>query len=58
MDRNIQIRRRSKASFDKLPTSGVKAGDVYQVGEKEYAYDGDSWVELGFNIDLSSYAKS
>lgn len=45
-------------SFDKLPTSGVKAGDVYQVGEKEYAYDGDSWVELGFNIDLSSYAKS
>lgn len=46
------------ASFDKLPTSGVKAGDVYQVGEKEYAYDGDSWVELGFNIDLSSYAKS
>ena len=44
-------------SVDKLPTS-AKAGDVYQVGEKEYAYDGDSWVELGFNIDLSPYAKS
>ena len=31
-------------------------GDVYQVGDKEYAYDGTKWVELGFNIDLSSYA--
>lgn len=44
------------ASYDELPTTGVKAGDVYQVGEKEYAYDGDSWVELGFNIDLTAYA--
>lgn len=32
------------------------AGDVYQVGDKEYAYDGTKWVELGFNVDLSSYA--
>lgn len=45
-------------SIDQLPTTTAKAGDVYQVGQKEYAYDGDSWVELGFNIDLSSYAKS
>lgn len=44
------------ASYDELPTTGVKAGDVYQVGEKEYAYDGDGWVELGFNIDLTAYA--
>lgn len=44
------------ASYDELPTTGVKAGDVYQVGEKEYAYDGDGWVELGFNIDLTTYA--
>ena len=44
-------------SVDKLPTT-AKAGDVYQVGQKEYAYDGDSWVELGFNIDLSPYAKT
>ena len=42
-------------SVDKLPTTNVKAGDVYQVGDKEYAYDGEGWVELGFNIDLSSY---
>lgn len=32
-------------------------GDVYQVGDKEYAWDGEEWVELGFNIDLSDYAK-
>jgi hypothetical protein len=43
------------ASFDKLPT-GAAEGDVYQVGDKEYAYDGDSWVELGFNVDLTAYA--
>lgn len=42
-------------SVDKLPTTNVKAGDVYQVGDKEYAYDGEGWIELGFNIDLSSY---
>lgn len=44
-----------KASVDALPAD-AKAGDVYQVGEKEYAYDGDSWVELGFNVDLTAYA--
>lgn len=43
------------ASYDKLP-SGASEGDVYQVGEKEYVWDGDSWVELGFNVDLSAYA--
>lgn len=43
------------ASYDKLPTSASE-GDVYQVGEKEYVWDGDSWVELGFNVDLSAYA--
>lgn len=42
-------------SYDTLPT-GAAEGDVYQVGDKEYAWDGDSWVELGFNIDLTSYA--
>lgn len=48
-----------KNSLEELnAVTGMKAGDVYQVGDKEYAYDGDSWVELGFNIDLSSYAKS
>ena len=45
------------ASFETLPTD-AEAGDVYQVGEKEYAFNGEDWVELGFNIDLSAYAKS
>ena len=36
--------------------SNMKQGDVYQVGDKEYAYDGKSWVELGFTLDLSNYA--
>lgn len=31
-------------------------GDVYQVGDKEYAWNGNSWVELGSPIDLSAYA--
>ena len=30
-------------------------GDVYQVGDKEYAYNGSAWVELGFTLDLSNY---
>lgn len=30
-------------------------GDVYQVGTKEYAFDGTKWVELGFSCDLSGY---
>lgn len=33
-----------------------RAGDVYQVGDKEYAYNGTAWVELGFTLDLSAYA--
>lgn len=36
--------------------SSMKPGDVYQVGDKEYAYTGTEWVELGFNVDLSNYA--
>lgn len=33
-------------------------GDVYQVGNKEYAYNAtdDEWVELGDTFDLSAYA--
>ena len=33
-----------------------KAGDVYQVEDKEYAYNGSAWVLLGFTLDLSGYA--
>lgn len=32
-----------------------KNGDVYQIGDKEYAYNGTAWVELGFNINLEGY---
>lgn len=38
------------------PIAGMKAGDVYQVEDKEYAYTGTEWIELGFTIDLSNYA--
>lgn len=49
--------RGEKDSYDSLPTD-AKEGDVWQVGEKEYAWNGNDWVELGFNIDLSAYATS
>lgn len=39
-----------------IPASQDNVGDVYQVGDKEYASNGEKWVELGFNVDLSSYA--
>lgn len=39
-----------------VPISNMKPGDVYQVDDKEYAYTGTEWVELGFNVDLSNYA--
>lgn len=39
---------------DKVITG--KAGDVYQIGDREYAYNGSAWVELGFTLDLSAYA--
>lgn len=41
---------------DGAAITGVSIGDVYQIGEKEYAYNGEVWVELGFNVDLSGYA--
>ena len=49
--------RGEKSAYDQLPAN-AKEGDVWQVGDREYAWDGDSWVELGFNVDLSAYAKS
>ena len=35
-------------------------GDVYQVrdNDKEYAYNGTEWVELGFNINLDDYVNN
>ena len=45
----------TKPSYDALPKTGNTQGDVWQVGDKEYAWNGTTWVELGFNIDLSPY---
>lgn len=39
-----------------LPTDGNTTGDVYQVGDREYAWNETEWVELGFVVDLSNYA--
>lgn len=33
-------------------------GDVYQVGDAEYAWNGTAWVFLGINVDLTPYAKA
>ena len=41
---------------DGEPLTNMKAGDVYQVNDKEYAYNGTKWIELGFTLDLSNYA--
>lgn len=43
-------------SYETLPTENLVAGDVYQVGDKEYAWNGEAWVELGFTVDLSKHA--
>lgn len=47
--------RGSVESFEQLPAEKAE-GDVYQVADKEYAWNGTEWVELGFLVDLSSYA--
>lgn len=36
--------------------SDPEVGDVYTVGDKEYAWSGSEWVELGFTTDLSAYS--
>lgn len=43
----------SKPTYDDLPKTDNTVGDVWQVDDKEYAWNGTEWVELGFNIDLS-----
>ena len=51
--------RGSKESLEQLNAiedADRHEGDVWQVGEKEYAYNGTEFVELGFAIDLSAYA--
>lgn len=46
--------RGEKTAYNQLPTD-AKEGDVWQVGDKEYAWNGSAWIELGFNVDLSGY---
>ena len=44
-------------SFEALPAASAEnIGHVYQVGDKEFASNGEEWVELGFVMDLSAYA--
>ena len=43
---------------DTTVTASGHEGNVYQIGDKEYASNGSVWVELGFNIDLSEYDKT
>lgn len=44
-------------NFEALPTASAEnIGHVYQVGDKEFASNGEEWVELGFVMDLSAYA--
>lgn len=38
---------------DGIVASEENLGDVYQIGDKEYASNGSVWVELGFNFDLT-----
>lgn len=48
----------NEESFDKLQEiENPRNGDVYQIGDKEYAWNGSEWVELGFTIDLTPYVK-
>ena len=44
-----------KDVVDELPES-AEEGDVYQVGDKEWVWNGENWVELGFTVDLTDYA--
>ena len=42
-------------STDDLPDDALE-GDVYQVGNAEWVWNGEQWVELGFTVDLTNYA--
>lgn len=43
---------------DLLLITDMIVGDVWEVvaDNKEYAYNGSEWIELGFTVDLSAYA--
>lgn len=39
-----------------IVASEENVGFVYQIDDAEYASNGEKWVKLGFNIDLTNYA--
>ena len=41
---------------EEIVASEANVGEVYQIGDAEYASNGTFWIKLGFNIDLSPYA--
>ena len=41
---------------DTVEASEDNVGDVYQIGDAEYASNGSVWVKLGFNMDMSQFA--
>lgn len=45
-------------TFDDLPTVGNEVGDVYNIidTDKNYAWDGEKWDDIGGTVDLSDYA--
>lgn len=45
-----------EGTYEDLPSLTAKIGDVWQIGDKEYAWNGETWIELGFTLDLSAYA--
>lgn len=44
-----------KGVVEALPETGTNVGEVYQVGDAEYAWNGTEWVKLGYTLDLSAY---
>lgn len=44
-----------KGVVEELPETGTDVGEVYQIGDAEYAWNGTEWVKLGYAIDLSAY---
>lgn len=44
----------NKAALDAV--TDMEIGDVWQVGQQEYAWNGTEWIELGLTVNLSGYA--
>jgi predicted amino acid-binding ACT domain protein len=55
---NVYKFKGSVNTFDDLPTAGNEVGDVYNIidTDKNYAWDGSKWDDIGGTVDLSLYA--